>query len=96
MVSDVKGVFSLSPTKILIVFDSKHEAEIVAAIGSEYWNVFDDIRIWSEGEYFDNRIVWLECFGIHPKCWSEENVRKIGEKWGPVLSIDNSVDGLCG
>ena len=37
----------------------------------------------------------MECYGIHPKCWTIENVRNIGEKWGPVLYIDNSVDSLC-
>ena len=57
--------------------------------------MFDDIRLWSEGDRFDDRIVWIECYGIHPICWSEENVRRIGEKWGLVLSIDNRVDGLC-
>ena len=24
-----------------------------------------------------------------------ENVRRIGEKWGPVLYIEQCVDGLC-
>ena len=42
------------------------------------WNVFDDIRLWSEGEMFDDRLVWIECYGIHSKCWTKENVRKIG------------------
>ena len=92
--SEIKGVFSLSPTKILIVFVSKHDAVNAIAAGSVFWNMFDDIRSWAEGEFFDDRVVCLECFGIHPLCWSEDNVRRIGEKWGPVLSIDNYVDGL--
>ena len=87
-VPEIKGVFSLSPTKVLIVFGSKHEADSAVAVDSALWNVFDDIRVWSEGEYFDDHIVCLECFGIHPKCWSVENVRRIGKKWGPVLSIE--------
>lgn len=43
---------------------------------------------------FDDRLVWIDCFGIHPLCWSKENVKKIGEKWGPVLSIDNRIGNL--
>ena len=43
----------------------------------------------------DDRIVCLECFGIHPKCCSVDNLRRIGEKWGPVLSIQQCVEGLC-
>ena len=61
---------------------------------SSLWNLFDNVRLWSKGEMFDDRLVWIECYGIHPKCWSEENVRKIGEKWGHVLNIENRVENL--
>ena len=90
----VKGMFSLSPTKILIIFDSKEDASNAASLDGPLWNVFDDVRVWSEGELFDDRLVCIECIGIHPKCWSMENVRRIGEKWGPVLCIDNKVESL--
>ena len=50
--------------------------------------------MWSEGDVFDDRLAWIECYGIHPKCWSTDNVRKIGEKWGPVLCIENRVHNL--
>ena len=95
MLKSVKGMFSLSPIKILIVFESKSEAAKAISVNSKLWNIFDDIRLWSEGDMFDNRLIWIECYGIHPKCWSKENVRRIGEKWGPVLSIDNRIDGIC-
>ena len=91
----IKGMYSLSPTKIMIVFQCIEDATNAVSEDSTLWNVFDDVRMWSEGETFDDRLVWLECYGIHPKCWSMENVRKIGEKWGPVLCIDNRVENLC-
>ena len=78
--ASVKSMYSLSTTKILLVFECKNDATNVVSLDSPLWNVFDNVRIWSEGEMFDDRIVWLECFGIHPKCWSKENVRAIGEK----------------
>ena len=74
------------------MFECKNDALNAVSEDSSLWNVFDDVRLWSEDEMFDNRLVWIECYGIHPKCWTIENVRKIGEKWGPVLSIDNRVE----
>ena len=91
---NIKGMYYLSPTKILIVFDCKIEASIAVSEESYLWDVFDDIRMWFEGEVFDDRLVWIDCYGIHPKCWSTDNVRKIGEKWGPILYIENRVNNL--
>ena len=90
----VKGTFSLSPTKILLVFECANDVEYAMRENSALWNIFDDIRIWSEGETFDDRLVWLDCYGIHPKFWSEQNIRSIGQKWGPVLQIDNCVENI--
>ena len=78
-VPDVKDVFSLAPTKVLVVFKSKLGVDLAVAEESGLWNMFDDVRTWSEGEMLDDRIVCLECFGIHPKCCSEDNLRRIGE-----------------
>ena len=88
------GIFFLSPTKLLIVFDSKNEANNAVSMDSPLWNVFDDIRIWSEGESFDDRLVWIECIGIHSLCWSNENLRLIGENWGLVIHIDANLQGV--
>ena len=76
----VSNILSLSPTKILLVFENENDAEYAVNMESPLWNVFDDVRIWSEGESFDDRLVWIECVGIHPLCWSKENVKLIGEK----------------
>ena len=56
-VNSVKGMCSLSPTKILIVFESLKDAVDAVSGTSVLWNVFDDIRMWSEGEMFDDRLV---------------------------------------
>ena len=93
--NSVRGIFSLSPTKILIVFKTVDDVVYAASVNSAFWSVFDDFRLWSEGDNFDDRLVWLECYGIHPKCWTMDNVRKIGEHWGPVLSIENRIDDVC-
>ena len=58
------------------------------------WNIFDDIRMWSEGEFLDDRLVWIDCIGLHPLCYSTENLRKIGELWGPIIHIDSRIQGV--
>ena len=94
MAASMLGMYSLSPTKILIVFPCKETATNAVSTDSPLWKLFDDIRIWSEGELFDDRLVWIECVDIYPVCWSMENMRRIGQKWRPILHIDNSVGSL--
>ena len=50
--------------------------------------------MWSEGEFFDDRLVWIDCIGIHPLCSSKENLKIIGELWGPIIHIDSKVQGV--
>ena len=94
MFDSVQGMYSLSPTKILIVFLCKENVNSAMSMNSPLWKLFDDVRPRSEGEQFDDRLVWIDCFGIHPVCWSLDNIRRIGEVWGPVLHIVNRVGCL--
>lgn len=88
------GMYSLSTTKLLFVFDSENHTTEALNDGSDYWAKFNDVRQWSEGEFFGDQVVWLECFGLNPKCWSVSNITKIGEKWSPVLAVEQSKDGI--
>ncbi|CAO2827386.1 unnamed protein product [Amaranthus hypochondriacus] len=92
--SSFMGMYYLSPTKLLISFDS--ETCLLAALdeSSIFWEYFDDVRQWTKGECFGDRLVWLECYGIQPKCYSLENMKMIGEKWGPVLSVIKHKDDV--
>ncbi|CAO2841488.1 unnamed protein product [Amaranthus hypochondriacus] len=86
------GMNSLSPCKIILFFDNENAMNDALGDGSQLWHIFDDVRQWSEGESFNDRLVWIECFGLDPKCWSLDNIKTIGEKWGPVLYIDQTHD----
>ena len=88
------GMFIISLTKLLIVFATKDEANYAVTVDSPLWNMFDDVRILSEGDSFDDRLVWIECLSLHPLCWNNENLRFIGEKWGPVIHINSNVKGI--
>ena len=92
--ANVKGILSVSPTKLLIVFDNENDVMNAVDMESPLWNVFDDVRLWSEGELFDDRLVWIECVGLHPLCWSKDNLKLIGEKWRQVMHIENKVQGV--
>ena len=92
--TNIKGILFLSPTKLLLVFENENDAMNAVNTDCPLWNVFDDIRLWSEGEYFDDRLIWIECVGLHPLCWSKDNLKLIGEKWGQVMHIENKVQGV--
>lgn len=82
----------LLPSKFILLFES--ESNVVNALDEscELWNIFGDLRRWSEGENFSERCIWIDCFGIPPKCWSLDNIRKIGEKWGSVVCLDRNTE----
>ena len=39
-------------------------------------------------------LVWINCVGIHPLGWSKENLKSIGELWGPIIHVDTFVQGI--
>ncbi|CAO2820332.1 unnamed protein product [Amaranthus hypochondriacus] len=88
----ISGMYSNSPNKILLSFKSEFDSKNALEETSVLWNIFDDLRVWFESEHLDERLVWLDCFGLHPKCWSIENIKKIGERWGPVVYIDQELN----
>lgn len=50
--------------------------------------MFDDVRLWTEGETYNDRVVLLNCYGLNPRCSTLDNIKKIGEKWGPVIYVE--------
>lgn len=84
----------LSHTKFILFFDTEMEMMNAMDKVSPLWKIFADVHRWSEGECYSDRLVWIECFGLHPKCWSFENIKTIGEKWGRVLHVDHDDNGV--
>ncbi|CAO2825219.1 unnamed protein product [Amaranthus hypochondriacus] len=85
---------SISPTKLLLFFDNEHEMKHAMKETSPLRVLFKDVRRWSDDECLRDRLVWLEWRGIHPKCWSIENLKKISAKWGLLLYIDHNFMGF--
>ncbi|CAO2834919.1 unnamed protein product [Amaranthus hypochondriacus] len=88
------GISSLSSYKVVIFFDNECSVQRAIAENSPLKNAFSDIRRWSDDEYDGERFVWLECVGLHPKCWGQENFRAIGNLWGTTVKFVHVANGL--
>lgn len=58
----------LSPSKLIMFFDDELSLRIAMEETSPLRKLFTDVRRWSEGECYRERLVWIECVGLHPKC----------------------------
>lgn len=85
---------SLSHSILILFFDTELDMRNAMDKESPLLKIFADVRRWSEGECYKDRLVWIECFGLHPKCWCFENFKTIGEKWGRVLQVDHDYNGV--
>lgn len=79
---------AISPFKIIVFFDDENEVKKAIDESSPLRSLFSHVRVWTDDECYDDRLVWVECCGIHPKFWSLENFEKIGEQWGKTLKVD--------
>ncbi|CAO2840861.1 unnamed protein product [Amaranthus hypochondriacus] len=85
---------AISPNELILFFDCEEDIED-AINGDSPLRVFgDNIHRWEEKEFHKERIVWVECTGIHPKWWSYENTVKLGQLWGQVLKVEEEVHGV--
>lgn len=82
---------SVSPFKLLLFFDSVDEMMTAIAEDSPLRTVFTRVSRWEDGGEYYERIVLVECVGIHPKCWAPDKIKRIGERWGSILHIDTLV-----
>lgn len=90
----VTGMSSLNHSLLVLFFENGEDLEKAVTESSPLWTFFDDVRRWSDEEDYTHRLAWLECHGLHPKCWSFENYKAIGEKWGKVVHIDHEKEGM--
>ena len=87
----IDEVSDLGAYKALITFESQVKANEVV---SKNWEVlekyFAEVRMWSNEEWSQTRRVWLECCGVPPQIWSNNNLKRIGEEWGTFVHLDNT------
>lgn len=91
---NIIGVSSLAPTKLVIFLEREDDVTGAIAETSPLRRIFTDVRKWSDEEENISRLVWLECKGVPPKCYSEENFQKIGDVWGRTMRVVDMVNGI--
>ncbi|CAO2834639.1 unnamed protein product [Amaranthus hypochondriacus] len=80
---------SLSPYKIVLFLEDELNVKEALSEKSTLRTVFQNVRRWTDDECSNERLVWLDCHGIHPKCWSNGNFSLIGNKWGRTIRFEN-------
>jgi hypothetical protein len=80
---------SLSPYKIVLFLEDELNVKEALSENSVLRTLVQNVRRWSDDECSNERLVWLECHGIHPKCWSYGNFSLIGSKWGRTVRFEN-------
>lgn len=90
----VVGLAALNATTLILFFESENEANMAIEQNSPLWKLGGSVCRWSEETWINERVVWVECGGIHPKWWSYENMKRLGERWGRVVRVDPVVDGI--
>ncbi|CAO2836284.1 unnamed protein product [Amaranthus hypochondriacus] len=74
---DAVCLSSLSPNKLVLFLEDELNMERVLEDSSPLRKFVVDVRKWSEDEQYRERLVWIECVGVHPNCSSFENFEKM-------------------
>ncbi|CAO2820802.1 unnamed protein product [Amaranthus hypochondriacus] len=85
---------AISSLKMAVMFEDEAGLELAVEESSPLRTAFTNVCRWFDYEYMFERTVWLECVGLHPYCWSEENLMKIGEIWGKTIQVVNVFNGI--
>ena len=85
-------VRDLGKFKLLLTMESKEIKEKLKT-GEEgrlkQW--FSSITYWAEEDVCQTRRLWLEIVGVPIHLWSEQNIRRIAEKWGDVVFVERNI-----
>ncbi|CAO2814203.1 unnamed protein product [Amaranthus hypochondriacus] len=90
----IASLSAISPKELILFFDNEEDIEGAINGDSPLRILGENVHRWDEKEFQQERIVWVECTGIHPKWWSYENTVKLGEVWGQVLNVEEEVLGV--
>ncbi|KAI8571108.1 hypothetical protein RHMOL_Rhmol01G0092000 [Rhododendron molle] len=84
--------------KVVLTFSDVGERDSMLSGGDQngFQEWFVEIKKWEEAmEVPCSRMVWLNCYGIPLHLWNVDTFKKIGWKWGEVVSIsDDTFKGL--
>jgi len=88
-------VRDLGKFKFLLTVETKEVKEKLKTEGAEclkQW--FSSFSDWVEEDACKTRRLWLEMVGIPIHIWSDQNIKRIAENWGDVVSIEKDTSNL--
>ena len=75
--------------KALVTLATKEDREeVITSRMDLLLNYFGEVRPWTEEEWCQKRRTWVECYGLPLHTGSGENIKKIDEVWGMMVSMD--------
>ena len=90
---NITEISELGAYKTIITFETQQSAlEALSKNRGALDKYLDDIRAWSEEEWSQTRRVCIECYRIPSHACSVENISKIGEEWGTMVSMDKATE----
>lgn len=72
------GIFSIKVTPLganKVLMEEMEEGVIAALMDEDadwFQGSFEDIRLWSQAEADNERVVWVRCHGVPVHAWNEE------------------------
>ncbi|KAI8570576.1 hypothetical protein RHMOL_Rhmol01G0045700 [Rhododendron molle] len=83
-------VRAMGARRVLITFRYKEMRDLTI---KEKWlsRWFGEIKPWSDEVASFERIVWVICLGVPLNVWSVDTLKKIGDIYGEVLSVDEDI-----
>ncbi|KAI8567311.1 hypothetical protein RHMOL_Rhmol02G0111300 [Rhododendron molle] len=80
---------SMGGRYILITFKTTEVRDAIIK-GNHLQRWFSEIKPWKGEVAMAERFVWLNCIGMLLHVWNLDSFRKIGEKWGAFMKVDES------
>ena len=88
-------VRDLGKFKFFLTVETKEVKEKLKTEGEEclkQW--FSSFSDWVEEDACQTRRLWLEMVGIPIHIWSDQNIKRIAENWGDVVSIEKDTSNM--
>jgi len=88
-------VRDLGKFKFLLTMESKEIKDKLKNEGAEclkQW--FTSVSDWGEDDICQTRRIWLEIVGVQIHIWSEQNIRRMAEKWGDVVYVEKDTSNV--
>ncbi|CAL5381885.1 unnamed protein product [Camellia sinensis] len=81
---------------VYITFNSEDDMKTKVQEMSEWiYDWCEMFTSWEKGMRMDNeRLVWLNCYGVPHSLWNSKTYQKLGELWGELVVLDENITNM--